>query len=219
MKKLFYIFIFFGVSFVGNHLVLAESCDSSDIARFKALASLVDVHYEYLGKFENKDNADFMSEKYRITISGINDDILVGVNDGGKEEILYGVKDLKDGVFSFETFLTEYKFNVYGVGCLNSSVRTIAITLPRYNIFADDDRCLKLEKYHLDVCDKWYQGSLDYKHFLEITNQYMEEEVSTYDQVLNFIKKYYVFIGVGIVLFLVIIIFLILRHRKRSVLE
>lgn len=214
MRRMFRYFIFsLFIFFAFNFSIRAESCDTKDIVRLKDLAKNVDVTYEYLNFAENPEDG-VESEKYTIIISGITDYLYIE-DDYDK---VYTIEEAKDGIIKFETFNVNFVFKIYSEDC-DRILRTINLNLPTYNSYSDSEECEKLKSYNLDVCDPLYNGPITAEIFNNAVNQYLEEDKSSSEQVFNFVKQNYIWILFGILLTGIFIVFLVIRHRRRSVLE
>lgn len=215
-----YILCLFIFSFFLCDTVLADECDAEDMARAKALAENVNIHYEYIGKKEDSNGISF--EQYHIVISDIVDGIEVGIAEENSEyDVLYDINssEVKDGTLEFDWDVGELTVHVYHLSCSGKSLVTENIKLYRKNPYASREECKKLEKYNLDVCDEDYQGDIDDSKFYDTVVPYFDDGKVGTGNIASFIKKnFLIFIGIGI-LFFGLIIFLIYRHRKRSVLE
>ena len=73
----------------------------------------------------------------------------------------------------------------------------------------------------MDVCDPWYQGTINDNYFDNIVNKYLnvpKEKETFIDILIKFYNEYQLII-VGSVLLIVLAIIGIISYRKRSVLE
>ncbi len=216
MKIIKYLFVFICFFMFGIFFVNAESCDNEDIASLKVLAKNVRVSYDFIGRVPSSDG--IIGDKYNVSIQGLVDQLFVSVNSGGTLEDVYYSSDGKDGNIEFETFSSKLSFNVYSKDCF-VSLRMFDITLPRYNSYANSKECKKLAKYHLDICNEWYDGNNSPELIDEAMKKYFGSSENKRD-IVSFIKDNMLFFGIAGILLLIIIIFVIFyRVRRRSVLE
>ena len=199
--------------------VKALECSPNDMVMYRELAKNIDIKYEYLGQFSNEDDAGFITDKYRVTIQGITPELSIGVVDYTEEETVYLGNELPDGSVSFETFLKELDFNIYVFDCSDEPIKTTSLTLPTKNPYASSNTCSVLEEYHLDICDEWYQGNITPELYEEAMEKYLKPSESFSNKMVDFLKKNYFIVIIGVAFFLGLVILLIYRHRKRSVLE
>ncbi len=195
---------------LGMDVVMAENCDSVDLSRLKSLANNVSISYEYLS------DSDIINN-YRIYLSEIADEIfVVNLTDDTYHE--WHAKDLTDGIVSFDSDLETLKFDIYSSNCIGSgSLRNISIELPRFNYYSLEDKCQEVKELNLDICDEWYQGKLDDFTFHEKIDKYITD--NTKPTFFDFVIKYKFFILIFGVCLVLAVILLIIRYRKRSVLE
>ena len=211
--------------FFYNCDVYAYVCDTADIQRLKEMAKNVYVDYEYieLGQSEISDvNEDTeegtilgVIDTYYVYISNLSNELYISV-DGTN----YYYDSVQDGILTIVHNSGLVEISVYSVNCFGEKLYSFTLNLPKFNKYSLTVECDQLKDLNLDICDKWYQGSLDDATFYNKIDKYLNLDGDTdmMNNIVNFFKKYYLFIIVGIVgLIIVAVIFLI--HRKRSVLE
>ena len=215
MKNIKYLFIIF-VLFVFNiYSVNAEECDANDMARLKELAKNVDVKYEYMGKESVSEITNL--EKYHITVSGLLDGLSLGIKTGVDSKDVYTAND---GKVEFDTLLSVLEIDIFSNNCNYEILANRSINLPRYNYHSEYPECKELKAYNLNICDPWYQGELNNEMFYDVVKKYLKEDKTGLNGVLDFIKKNYILISIGIFLIVGIIAFLLIRrYRRRSVIE
>ena len=200
--------------------VLAEECSAEDMAKAKALADNVDVKYEYIGKKEG--SGVLFDDQYHITITGIVEGIEVGISDGtSNDESIYTYTsgEVKDGSLEFDNGVGDLNVNVYKFNCSGKALKTNTIELYGKNLYADYPACKKLEKYHLDVCDEDYHGEVDDELFYNTISSYLDEDNVGSSNLNSFIMRYFWLFLCGGFLCLGLIVLIVYRHRKRSVLK
>jgi len=200
--------------------VSAESCDSDDIKRLRVLASNVEITYEYNDNLKDSDGFTIY-DTYKVIINNMTDELYVIETKTNTNLRNYSIKD---GVITVDRMNSGKKsFKIYSKAC-NKSLKTFYVTLPKFNSYSADPNCEGKED--LEVCQKFYDSSdLEYSEFYNIVtseekndndNQNIVEDEFNY---VEFFKNNYIyFIVIGFVL-LVIIVLLVLRHRKRGALE
>lgn len=220
MKYKFYLGLFIMFMLFNIGIVKADICDSNDIARLKEIAKNVSVSYEYI----NNENEDVQEEKnepseegtltivntYNIEISNATDEIYLKDENGNE----YHLSDSINGVISTTANAGTVKYYVYSSNCFNKLLRTITIELDKYNVYANYKECEGISSEELEICDKWYQGNLDYDTFMKKIEEYNTNQNSIKN---NYMKYLYIVVS-GTVLIILIVI-LVIRFKKRSVLE
>lgn len=203
MKRLGYLFLLVICFFIGNVYVKAESCELEDFERLKSLANNITINYEYVTE-ENLYN------NYYVFINGLTNEFYI--NDGRNN---YYYDEFENGNLTLLFTSGNFDFSVYSANCSDILLRTVSVKLPTYNVFSDSDECKKMKEYNLEVCDPWYQGSLNVDEFEKIIAKYEKVEEQ---KIKDASKKYWLIGGVCIIVFVLLFIIFLVR-RKRSVLE
>lgn len=211
MKKFGYLLLVLISLLVSYDSVEAESCDESDIKRLKAIANNVTVDYSYIYD-DGSDSEESVYNVYSISIYGLTDEVYIV--DAKGNELNYS--DAADGVISDYVFSGNVKYYVYSSNCADILLRTINIDLKSFNVYSTYPECEGLSD-KLSICDEWYQGNLDYEMFVKKIEEYKNND--DFNDVTDFVSKYYVYIVIGSVILIAGIIFLSIKYRKRSVLE
>ena len=160
MKKVICLFL---LLFIPSNFVDAK-CMYDDIANLKKLASNVNYSYEY--KISNDDAV------FNITLTNlVNDIYFVDTNKNityknKKGELV--LKNYKSG----DTIV--YNFYPNDPDCLNTSLYTIRIVLPKYNKFYIEQICKGAEEYSL--CQKWSSHNYDLLTFYDKVDQYKKNK-------------------------------------------
>jgi len=201
--------------FTFNVCVDASVCDNEHISQLRELAKQVDVSYEYIDASEDEnDDGEFSINQYIVSVNLISDELYLS---DGKNDYYYS-----NGLVNFITNAGNMKLYIYSTRCADIKLRTISLSLPKFNVYSLRDECKKLEEHDLDVCDPWYQGVISEKTFENIVSKYINDDMSNdsnfVDKIFEFLKSYYLYIIGGLILFC-LIIFGVVVHRKRSVLE
>lgn len=194
--------------------VSADLCDTAHIKQLKALAGKVDVTYEYEDESLYEDEDFIVSNGYKVFINMVSNDFYITVDNRN-----YYYSDANDGVLMLDATAGRFKAEIKSKQCGGYSLRKVYIDLPKFNVYSYMEECKGLEEYNLDVCNPWYQGTVNNEIFYREVNEYLKTtEIGFFDKILNFIKNNYLIIG-GCCLGIVLIIVFIFVYRKRSVLE
>lgn len=216
-KIVMFVFIIFSF-FIFSVQVNAAICDKADIVRLKELANIVDVNYEYIkmDSDEESENDYAVVDSYYIFVTNLTEELYIKT-----DFTEYRYSDVVDGTLMFTSNSGQLQLFIYTDRCPQRLLRTVTLNLPKFNTYSYRRECQDLKDLNLDFCDEWYQGYLDDKTFEQFLEPYInneEIELSIFDKVINFFKNNYLFIVFGIVIILCMVM-LMLRHRKRSVLE
>ncbi len=212
MVKIFrYLFIF--ILLLPINYIYADVCDSNDIERLKELANHVEINYSYDQSEPQYDGENYNKSYnlYNISIYNLVDDIYI-VNDN---EDVFRVSDAVNGIITDYAFAGNRNYYVYSTNCEGILLRTIRLDLKKFNVYSEYDECKGLEG-KVYVCDKWYQGNLDYATFISEIEKYKKDNDSGVNDHSN--NSYYIFIIGGVLLVIFFLVFVFIR-RKRSVLE
>lgn len=212
-----YLLILFMSLFSFSSNVYADLCDSEHIKDLKKLAEQVSVSYEYIDntdKILSGDGESYSINSYSIFTNLISDELYL---KDDYNEYYYDVNN--GGIANFYATSGRLKLTVHSKKCAGRKLRDIYVDLPKFNFYSYREECRQLAEYELEVCNPWYQGTLNDNLFDKVINEYLvKEETSLTDTIINFFKDYYLII-VGSIVVILIIVGLIITHRKRSVLE
>jgi len=192
--------------------VLNAECDYKKEVELGKLASKVTYDRVY-----NKETNTFTVKLYNVIpelILSYNSEILKSNSDNEIE-----IKNLKEGTYM------QVDINSTNIGCY-SSLMTLYINLPYYNVFYDSDKCSKYEDI-LEVCSSEYTSYLVTQKILDdaidnyenriineddkIEDIVIENKVTFFEIAQNFITKW----GFKIVLSLVTIILSVLVFQAK----
>ena len=107
-------------------------------------------------------------------------------------------------------------------------LRTITVNIPKYNYYSEREECNGISKEELDVCDKWYKYELNETTFLKKINEYKKTQEENKDNnnqskiqiifnnIVNFLKSYFIYIIIFIVIVCSITIYITIRKKKYS---
>ena len=197
----------------------AALCDREHINQLKELANQVEVNYEYIDYSEEilgGNGGAYATNRYKLTINLIAEDLYLVYNN---KEYYYNQTD--NGIVSFSVNSGYVEFTIHTKTCAGHKLRTINLTLPKFNTYSYRGECQELEEYELDVCDPWYQGTITDSSFNKVIDEYLNpvvKEASKWDEILIFLSNYYLYIIGGIVAVVLLVVAVII-HGKRSVLE
>lgn len=205
--------------FAFNSGVSAAICDNEHISQLKELAKQVDVSYEYIDYSDeilNGEGNEYAINVYSVSVNLISDELYV-VDDLNNK---YYYDQSNGGVINFNVNSGKKEFTVYSRKCADYKLRTVYLELPKFNVYSYKSECNELEEYDLDVCNPWYQGTVNDSIFYKKIAEYLEDdtEIDVLDRVFSFFEDNYLIIG-GVVVFLIVVVIGIVIHRKRSVLE
>jgi len=228
--KIFKYFVFVYILLFGLSIrVNALACDSEDIARFKVMASDIEINYVY-----NEDVYDSYGmreyDTYRVVISNIGDGLYLIEEKTNTD--LRNYKISNGQIVIDKMYSGKKNFKIYSSQC-NKFIKNIYITLPKFNYYSTEPICDG--KDELNVCQKFYDTSdLEYSEFYNIIVNYEnvddnenikdnkdnKEKKIDINKYIEFVKDNYIYFGIGLGVFVVlVIILLILTHKKRGVLE
>ncbi|MCM1370338.1 MAG: hypothetical protein NC181_00395 [Clostridium sp.] len=205
MKK-----IIFTVLILLFPIMVNATCDKHEISRLKALASQINMTYDYVEK-DGK-------VTFSVTLHNVNKALKIVDNRTRKE---YN-SDQEFYEVTLEGFIYggTYSFNVLSnqKDCLNKSLFIKYYEIPYYNRFYNDPLCVLNSSKQ--ICQKWVDTStLSYNDFKKaLTNDKQEQkeqqEESDYNKIMDFFGKYYYIFLTGIILIALITIFIINKRNS-----
>lgn len=190
--------------------VKADVCDEADITRIKEMSKNITANYQYLGDI----NADGNYQLYEVNFNfaGLDGDVYI--------KYLYDDKKLYNSSDKLYVDSGKRDFIIYSSKCADAKVGYITVNLPKFNIYSLTDGCLSSEG-NLEICDKWYQGNLSLSKYNEIIDEYYDNLDKEFNdnKLLDFILENYLYIILFFSISILMVIFLIVRKRKRSILD
>ena len=207
IKYLIFTLFLFSLSFLD---VSAAVCDSNDIARLKELAKNVTVTYEY-----DRESSELGSlGLYLVTVSGLTEELYGMVSLGADQKGFFYTED-NQGIDVERLSNGDNELIIYSSNC-SEIVRTIKVKLPYYNDFSNYGECNGISGEDLYVCSDFLDKPISYSIFENEIRKYKEglleeKEESTID------IQY--FFGAIICVFVICLIFLIVRKVKTNKLD
>lgn len=247
-KNILYVLIII-IGMVITVPVFAEEeslCPLETKTSLRVAASNVTVNYQPIEvAYDNEPNAPADTSGaveyfFDIKIYNVNSDLMVKIkseNDyaDGVEVTYKNIQ--KDGAIHVRkrvgNKLTNVVFEVYGSsstgGCAVEVLRTIRLTLPKYNNLAEREVCTEVPEFYM--CQKYITYNVDpanfskeitkYKEKLEeqqnASNANVEDNNTLPDKAADLISKNKLFI-VGTIVLVGVIVTIIILKRKKSVL-
>lgn len=238
-KNLFMLLTFLFMLCINFDFVKAEGCDYAEQARLNNLASTIKAEgstYSYSKEIFDETYNQMINEITRygyIGLYNLTDELYAEVK-GANETKKYYEKDKSDeGIIYIQTGLASlvknYTISIYptDLSCGKSPIRTINVTIPRYNRYFIHPMCDSYPGYYycseyltLEEIDEttFLDGVERYKNNLEKKQQ--EEEKKQHSiiyQTVNFVNQHkVVFISLAIILIIIIIYFVYKFIKKRK---
>lgn len=207
-KIFFFVILVFQIPFVN-----AEECTDIQIKELSALAKTIQIDSEF-----DRESVIFgVYDNYIISIQGMIDDFYILSKD---QNLVFFSTDIKDGIITKSVSANNDIFYVYSKSCPNIILRTIELSMKRYNIYSEYAECDGIDGEDLNVCDEFYEEFISYEEFKESIDEYKTKSnnILEFENVGIFFKRNVV---IGIILFLLIIVIvsLIIIHKKRNKLD
>lgn len=206
MKK---ILTFLFSCFIGLTLVSADSvCDYNFQAELNAEAANVKVNYEIREEKTQGTYGEFSYDYFAINFLNITDNIYVEVkNNYNGETFRINSSDTNNGMYEYKWAGNEeivtFTISVYGSTvskCPLLKLKTLYLTLPRFNKYSEYDMCLDNQDYYL--CKKYVTFTdIDEDEFIKSFESYVDgftdkkgeeipKEEKFVDKTVAFIKDY-----------------------------
>lgn len=229
----------------------AATCSYEERAELNNELSHIEANYEILVKRELDDHPpdellgtpegeNYYSENDYIQINVLNlteNMYAVITNDYDDTELIYQYADTNNGNIAIEwnnmMDLARYTIKIYAssnTGCEDTLLRTLYVSLPRYNDYSTYAQCDKVPDYYL--CQRYV--TYDYVDFVEFDEKIRaeiervenEEQAETendtwYEKVGNFISEHktaFIIGGITIVVIAGITVTIIVVRRRRRIL-
>ncbi len=239
-KKITIIFVLFLSIFLFKYNVYAE-CSYKERKELLNSAKNVDIAYEIETKKNEStgispDDPDeeikttFEEYNFKFTIVNLSNDIFIkyyNLFDNTENYVNYD--DLNTGIYTFNdsNYLDIYKyyFEFYSrnTNCDGELMYTKKIIKPKYNLFSMYDICNKKEMEDYKYCKKFITKEfyISESEFIKLANTYLSENTSQKDQkddnkYLVFLKKYWFYFIIVIMIFILGSLSIIKIKKKRS---
>jgi len=232
MKK---IITFFILMFLINIDVTNAACSNEDKMSLNTKAANIKASYEIKEEYFGNEYRGHTEYWFDISIMNVSEEFYITVtNDYDKTTQTYRSSDTVNGIITFKwdkvsevTNLTIKAYTSNSTNCPDESMKTLYLTLPRYNTFSNRAICEDYPDH--DYCQKFVTfKEIDESTFItKITEKIEKEEIkeeeknedkdiNLMDKIINFVDDYKVFILGGLVLILVIIIFIAKKKNKKQ---
>lgn len=231
----------------------AAACDYEEKAQLNKEAANVKANYEIKERImdpseytipdailgtEEEDTYVAKTDYMQINILNITKNMYVEVtNDKDSETKTYTYNDVKDGNISFDWYnigdLIKYTIKVYAsneTGCSGNTLKTLYVSLPRYNDYSTYNICTKVPEYYM--CQKYVTYEDDgYSSFVTKVKKEVEKQEQKdreeqerkskwYNKMFDFIKEHKTAFIVGGVTLVVVAggaTYIIIKKRRRSI--
>ena len=214
-----------------------QYCSSADSVQLSKEAANVKIVYEpYEHKqegFDDETSPDYSLVYYMVDVKvyNLNSHMYLEV-DNGDTTYNVGVDQMNDkGEIVLRNAnpntVKKYTFKIYSNtnSCKDKVLRTIKLTVPKYNLYSDRSACDDIPEYYL--CHQFINFDIDGNNFLKNTENYKAKvgktsvnnsdnakSKSTINKTLTKISDNKIYIIGGILLIGVVITFVILRRRN-----
>lgn len=242
-KKILLIIMMAFFLFIGNVRAEGEetTCKPTDLSSLRSMAANVKVTYVPVTETVKFDKPNFetgATEGFRnyldIKIYNVNTKLEVTVTASGVNKIFTSKDVGADGAITLrqvpQNEIVTYTFEImsYESGCHGNVLRTLKLTLPRYNFYSQLGACADIPDYYL--CQEYTTYKVDGATFYDKVDEYKakllslesgdktdENNTGIVSQTLSNVSKYkYVIVGVVVVVGVLLTIFIL--KRKKSVL-
>ena len=239
------------VLIIGN--AKAAACDYEEKAQLNKEAANVKANYEIKERIldpseytipdailgtEAEATYVAKTDYIQVNILNITKNMYVEVtNDKNSESKTYTYADVKDGNISFDWYnigeLVKYTIKVYAsseTGCNGNTLKTLYVSLPRYNDYSTYNICSKVPEYYM--CQEYvtYEDT-GYSTFVkrvkeEVTKkeekekEEQERKSKWYNKMFDFIKDHKTAFIVGGITLVVVAggaTYIIIKKRRRSI--
>lgn len=245
-KILMLAIVLFTFLFMGNVKAVEEDikiCTPTQLSELRSMAANVKVTYvptTVVGELGYADeeaggvNTNVTRNYLDIKIFNLNSKLKVRVNNSQKEILVSAENIGADGAVTLRqtplSYQVNYTFEIYSeeYGCLAETLRTIRLTLPRFNYYSQLLACEDIPDYYL--CQPYttfevngatfYDKVEEYKaKLLTLEQEKDKEEIDNTDLVSKAISSIskHKYIIVGVIVAVGVVLTVIILKRKKSV--
>ena len=226
-----------------------SKCDSKEKSALNKEAVNIKVKYDIKEEklvppaneipAEFKDDPEdyfFMVPYFKINILNLSDNFYITVkNKYSTDEKEQTINSSSNGIVSFDRKeiynLANLSFNIYSsnkTSCPDELIKTISLSLPRYNSFSEYEICEKIPDF--DLCQKFVMipdRGITYKKFMEKAknevkkNEEKEEtskKPSFFEKLKNFLVRNYLYFIIGLVVIVIvaIVILIVIKYKHKN---
>ncbi|MDO5568553.1 MAG: hypothetical protein Q4G04_00370 [bacterium] len=204
--------------------VKANYCTTEEKTRLNNLANQVTITYEHAPLYEEEiDETD--NGNFNVIVSGLTPDVYVETNTS--PFAIFRYTDKNQGTVTQSNFQGgSYTFKVISDSNCIYEIKTLALSIPKYNYYSEDVRCEGIDTTKFTLCDPWYQFTISEEQFSTRLAEYQNSSNSSNqgaalvieeagNSILDFILNYYVYI-IGIVIIAIGIIVYFKNNKKES---
>ncbi len=212
-------------------------CTPSDSVKINKQAMKIKVGYEpYEEDYPDEDETirpDLKIYMLDIKVYNVSPELKVVLTSEDGTAIGH-YDDSNDGVITFRNTDTKtiknYKLEIQSDDvCMDKVIRTINLTLPKYNPYSEREICTEVPTYYL--CQQFITYDIDSEHFLKDVQNYKArleaKEIETADSgkvnknittkiVSKISKNKYIVVGVILAVGILITVLIVLRNKKKE---
>lgn len=242
MKKLIMIFTMMFLLVGGIREIRAEeeTCKPSQLSELRSEAANVKVSYVPTTEarkvsYSSEVGASYVTTRYLdIKIYNVTEDLLIYVDNSNQQWALSYSDVMADGSItirqpSSSMNIIDYSFKISSLkyGCSLETLRTIKLTLPKFNNYSELDVCADIPEYYL--CQQYTTYSVDGSTFYDKVDEYKtkllsietdsdlnDENTSVISKAVSNVSKYK-YVIVGIVVVIGVVLTVIVLKKKGSV--
>lgn len=205
--------------------IVKADCTPEEEKQLLEEVEKVELVYKHLGEVTKEDGSKVYNE-YKVTAKNIPNEVYIYLYpfaDEKFEETSEGPRiTLKTGT---------WYYNMYSSKC-DKTLKTITLTLPKFNMYSLDPLCDKVDTEDFKYCHKYYQNEISRETFERKVKAYRlehhlddkeipkQEKENILKPVIDFLLEYYIYIIIGIVVIVTISALIIrINKKKRTVLK
>ena len=155
---------------------VTTTCSSKDTSELSKAAMRIKVTYEPV-EIKHPDNKSLSFYMLDIKIYNISQGLDIYVTNNNGNTFRIDESKIKDGMVTLRsedtTEISKYTFRVESNGaCQGKTLRTINLTLPKYNQYSQREVCEEIPTYYL--CQEYINFEIDDAKFLNSVTSYKE---------------------------------------------
>lgn len=248
-RKILFVIIFMITILSFGSIVQAEGeCNLQSRSDLRNLASNVNIVYQEVSEYRPNEeyqegaedtDAELLYKYLVIKIYNLSPHLRIEMTYPGSNDVTHITFDQADvdGVItlipSTNDYVITYTFRVYGssTACFSQLLRSIRLTLPKYNYYSERSACLDIPDYFM--CQTYTTYDIDATNFMNSVKSYKEKLESQKNEIdengdvknntslasktASFLSKYK-YVVIGIVLAVGVVLTFVIVKKKRSVL-
>lgn len=216
LKKILLIF-FILLTNIAN---VKASCTIEEKNELKSKVDNIKITYKHLGEIKKSDGTKAYNE-FLVTASNIEEGLYIHLSPMTNENFIENETNIQ-----IKLTTGTWIYSIYSSKC-GETLKDIKVVLPKFNVYSLDPLCDGINSDEFKLCSKYYEYEVsrdtferkikDYRLQNNIKDDLKEvEKESIFNQMLDYIEIYKLYIVGVLILILLILIPIIIKTKRKQ---